>query len=168
MRDRDLVAEARVMAIGVWTRIFGLLAIVGAAWLLALSTYPSRAAVVLGPVIVAGAWGVLLGSHLFDLRPWARWGFLATAVLNLLLLGAQVASAPVTANLVGAALGGGWCVAQLWALFGASGSYVFSPGYGRARSEDRRSVDYYGSVFFVVPAVCTVLVLLSVAVRVTT
>ncbi|MEZ6186711.1 MAG: hypothetical protein R3F62_17080 [Planctomycetota bacterium] len=158
MRDRDLAAEGHVMAIGLWTRVFSALGVLGAVLLLA--TGGGIAAPILVPVIAIACFGVLLGSHLFDLRPWARWGYLVVTVLQLLNLGLGVLTNPGAGQLIPALLGGGWAAAQLWALFGEGGSRVFTEGYRERR--DGRRVPYWTSVFFILPAIGLGLLLLAV------
>lgn len=158
MRDRNLQAEGHVMAIGLWTRVFSALGVLGG--LLLLASTGGRAAPILIPLIAVGGFGVLLGSHLFGLRPWARWGFLAVTGLQLLNLGVGMLANPAPGQLFTGLLGAGWGAAQLWALFGEGGAQVFAAGYRERR--DGRQVAYWRSVFFIIPAIALGLLLVAV------
>lgn len=157
--ERDLVAEGHVMAIGLWTRVWGLLlGLYALALLLVTLTASPLALLVFVPVAGLAAFHVGLGTHLMQLRPWSRIGFAVFAGLSGLgaLWGALTSPTP---QALGGLLGLAWSGAQLWALFGEAGSRVFADGY-RERRDDRR-VPYWRSVFFVVPAVCLALGLLA-------
>ena len=158
MRDRDLRAEGHVMAIGLWTRVLSAIGVLGL--LLLFATSGGLAGPLVIPTIAALGFGVLLGSHLFDLRPWSRWGFLAVSVLQLLNMAVGLLAGPSAGGLFMALLSGGWCAAQLWALFGAGGARVFAAGYRERR--DGRKVPYWRSVFFIVPAIGLGLLLAAV------
>ncbi|MEZ6188434.1 MAG: hypothetical protein R3F62_25965 [Planctomycetota bacterium] len=158
--ERDLTAEGHVMAIGLWTRVWGvllglysllLLAAVAAAGLVGL--------VVFVPAVVMSVAHVWVGSHLMQLRPWSRIGFGVLAGISALGASVNVLTGPGHLKAAGL-LGLVWTGAQLWAVFGEAGARVFSAEYLEQRAHDDTRVPFWRSVFFVVPAVCLAALLL--------
>ncbi|MCA8920299.1 MAG: hypothetical protein KDD82_00740 [Planctomycetes bacterium] len=158
MRDRDLTAEGHVMAMGLWTRVWGLLLGLGAlafvVFGLPKASGAAAAFLLVGAVFALGWAGftILLGTHLMGLRNWARIVFAVLSGLQLLNFGLQLLTEPFPQKLVSLIVAA-WVCAQLWALFGEAGARVFQPDYQARRARDPRSVAFWWSPFFIVPAV---------------
>lgn len=145
--NRDLSAEGHIQALGVWQRIYGVLAVVGAAAMLLFGGVRSLPFVaIIGGV---GVFSYFLGQSLTTYRGWARVVVGLFTGLGLLGCVAGMVAEPNAGGIFSNLLSGAWNCAILWALFSPRAARVFSPGYRM----DQRRVRWWWSPFFWLPFV---------------
>jgi len=164
-RQRDLAAEGHVVAIGFWTSVWSGLSLLGLLGLCAFALSPFVLLVCLPSMAFTG-FTLFMGTKLLQQTNWARIVFGVFSGLEIahslyVLVSLTSAGAPhlVRGFVI---LWLFWLGAQLWALFGARASRVFQPAYQGKRIRDGRTVAFWWSPFFLIPASLVCLGLLSV------
>lgn len=154
-RQRDLAAEGHVVAIGFWTSVWSGLSLLGMIVLSAFAGFELTALLFL-PVLAIFGFSLFLGIRLMQQVNWARivfsvfCGLEVVRSLHALLVLTWAGEMLLARGIV--ILWLFWLGAQLWALCGSRASRIFQPAYQAKRLEDGRTVAFWWSPFFLIPA----------------